>query len=172
MFRKMRRVKNEISVEAAKELLRNNKRGALAVNGDDGYPYAVPIDFYYDEEENRIYFHSAMDGHKVDAVRRHDRASFCVVDQDEVHGEAYTTYYRSVIAFGRIRIVEDEAERLAAARLLGERYNPGHEDALQRELAKGLARMLVLCLDIEHMTGKEAIELTRRRQPQSVEEQA
>ena len=72
----------------------------------------------------------------------------------------------------RLAAVQDEAERLAAARLLGERYNPGCEEALRRELAKGLARMLVLCLDVEHMTGKEAIELTRRRQPRSVEEQA
>ena len=169
-FRSMRRKRQQLSRDDCLRILAKATSGVFALLGDGDYPYAVPLSFAY--AEGRIYFHSAPDGHKVDAVRRHDRASFCVVDQDEVHGEAYTTYYRSVIAFGRIRIVEDEAERLAVARLLGERYNPGHEDALQRELAKGLARMLVLCLDIEHMTGKEAIELTRRRQPRSVEEQA
>ena len=109
--------------------------------------------------EGRLYFHSALSGHKVDAARACDKASFCVIQQDRVQPKDYTTHYRSVIAFGRIRIVEDEAERLAAARLLGNRYNPGDEEGLQRELEKGLARMLVLRFDIEHLTGKEAIEL-------------
>ena len=80
MFRKIRRVKNEISVEAAKELLRNNKRGALAVNGDNGYPYAIPIDFYYDEDENRIYFHSARRGHKIDSIKADDKVCFTTWD--------------------------------------------------------------------------------------------
>ena len=97
----------------------------------------------------------------MDAISNCDKASFCVIDQDEVHGEQYTTYFRSVIAFGRIRIIEDEKEKLAAARLLGNRYNPNQDEALQKELDRGLHRMLVLCLEIEHLTGKKAIELTK-----------
>ena len=78
-----------------------------------------------------------------------------------MHPEKYTTFYRSVIAFGRIHIVEDEQEKLASARMLGNRYNPDQEEALQKELEKGLSRMLVIRFDIEHLTGKESIELVR-----------
>ena len=73
MFRKLRRVKNEISAEEAKLLLKNNKRAAFSVHGDDGYPYTIPINFYYDEEENRIYFHSAKKGHKIDSIKADDK---------------------------------------------------------------------------------------------------
>jgi nitroimidazol reductase NimA-like FMN-containing flavoprotein (pyridoxamine 5'-phosphate oxidase superfamily) len=97
----------------------------------------------------------------VDAVSNCDKASFCVIDQDEVHGERYTTFFRSVIAFGRIHIIEDETEKLEAARLLGNRYNPNQDEALQKEIDKGLHRMLVLCMEIEHLTGKKALELTK-----------
>ena len=102
--------------------MQNATAGTLALLGDDGYPYAVPISYVY--ADGRLYFHSALTGHKVDAIRRCDNASFCVIEQDEVHPKQYTTYYRSVIAFGRIHIIEDEAEKLATARMLGNRYNP------------------------------------------------
>lgn len=105
-----------------------------------------------------------MSGHKVDAIRNCDKASFCVIDQDNVRPAEYTTYFRSVIAFGRIRIVEDETEKLAIARIIGNRYNSNQEDALQKELEHGLSRMLAIRFDIEHLTGKEAIELVRAHQ--------
>ena len=156
-FREMRRKCQQLSPEESIDILRGATSGTLALLGDGGYPYAVPLSYVW--AEGRLYFHSALSGHKVDAARACDKASFCVIQQDRVQPKDYTTHYRSVIAFGRIRIVEDEAERLAAARLLGNRYNPGDEEGLQRELEKGLARMLVLRFDIEHLSGKEAIEL-------------
>ena len=133
----------------------------LALLRDGGYPYAVPISYVYDD--GKLYFHSALAGHKVDAIRACDKASFCVIDQDNVKPAEYTTYFRSVIAFGRIHIVEDEEEKLAIARILGNKYNPHQEEALQKELEHGLSRMLAIHLDIEHLTGKEAIELVKRR---------
>ncbi len=160
-FRPMRRHRQQLPDNDCIGILERATAGTLALLGDDGYPYAVPISFVY--HEGCIYFHSAVAGHKVDAIRRYEKASFCVIDQDEVHGELYTTFFRSVIAFGRIRIIEDEEEKLAAVRLLGNRYNPGQDEALQKEMEKGLHRMLALCLKIEHLTGKEAIELTRRK---------
>ncbi len=160
-FRPMRRHRQQLPDNDCISILERATAGTLALLGDDGYPYAVPISFVY--HEGCIYFHSAVEGHKVDAIRRNEKASFCVIDQDEVHGELYTTFFRSVIAFGRIRIIEDEEEKLAAVRLLGNRYNPGQDEALQKEMEKGLHRMLALCLKIEHLTGKEAIELTRRK---------
>ena len=130
--------------------------------GDNDYPYAVPISYVY--ADGKLYFHSALNGHKVDAIRKYYKASFCVIEQDEVHPEKYTTFFRSVIAFGRIHIIEDETEKLETARMLGNRYNPNQEEALQKELENGLSRMLMIRFDIEHLTGKEAKELMKQRE--------
>ena len=161
-FREMRRKRQQLSEEESISILKKATAGTLALLGDDDYPYAVPISYVY--ADGRLYFHSALSGHKVDAVRKCDKASFCVIEQDEVHPEKYTTFFRSVIAFGRIHIIKDEAEKLATARMLGNRYNPAQEEALQKELENGLSRMLMIRLDIEHLTGKEAIELMKQRE--------
>lgn len=160
----MRRKRQQLSDEESYAILQKATSGTLALLGDGDYPYAVPISYVF--SEGKLYFHSALSGHKVDAIRSCDRASFCVVAQDDVKPELYTTFFRSVIAFGRIHIVNDEAEKLAAARLLGNRYNPHQDEALQKELENGLARMLVIRLDIEHLTGKESIELVGQRNGQ------
>lgn len=163
-FREMRRKRQQLSDEESYAILQKATSGTLALLGDGDYPYAVPISYVY--SEGKLYFHSALSGHKVDAIRGCDRASFCVVAQDDVKPALYTTFFRSVIAFGRIHIVDDEAEKLAAARLLGNRYNPHQDEALQKELENGLARMLVIRLDIEYLTGKESIELVGQRNGQ------
>ena len=163
-FREMRRKRQQLSDEDSYAILQKATSGTLALLGDGGYPYAVPISYVF--SEGKLYFHSALSGHKVEAIRSCDRASFCVVAQDDVKPAMYTTFFRSVIAFGRIHIVDDEAEKLAAARLLGNRYNPHQDEALQKELENGLARMLVIRLDIEHLTGKESIELVGQRNGQ------
>lgn len=165
-FRKMRRIRQQLSEAESIGILQQATSGTLALLGDDGYPYALPISYVY--AAGKLYFHSALSGHKVDAIRSYDKASFCVIAQDDVVPEKYTTEYRSVIAFGHIHIVEDEAEKLATARLLGDRYNPNQEEALQRELESGFARMLMLRFDIEHLTGKEGVELTKRRKKQTL----
>lgn len=156
-FRPMRRKRQELAQEESITILQKATSGTLALLGDNGYPYAVPISYVY--YEGKLYFHSAVEGHKVDAIRQCDKASFCVIEQDEVHPEKYTTFFRSVIAFGKIHIIEDEAEKLQMARMLGNRYNPNQDEALQKELENGLARMLMIRFDIEHLTGKEAKEL-------------
>jgi hypothetical protein len=161
-FREMRRKRQQLSEEKSIGILQKATAGTLALLGDGGYPYAVPISYVY--ADGKLYFHSALSGHKIDAIRNCDKASFCVIDQDEVHPEKYTTYFRSVIAFGRIHIIEDEQEKLETARLLGDRYNPNQEEALQKELEKGLSRMLMIRFDIEHLTGKAAIELIKEQQ--------
>ncbi|MBQ3876787.1 MAG: NimIJ family nitroimidazole resistance protein [Prevotella sp.] len=159
-FRPMRRKCQQLSNEESIGLLQKATAGTLALLGDGGYPYAVPLSYVY--ADGHLYFHSALSGHKVDAIRNCAKASFCVIAQDQVKPQEYTTYFRSVIAFGNIHIVEDPEEKLAIARLLGNRYNPHQDEALQRELDHGLSRMLALRFDIEHLTGKAAIELMRR----------
>ena len=159
-FREMRRKRQQLSEEESIGILQKATAGTLALLGDNGYPYAVPISYVY--ADGKLYFHSALSGHKIDAIRNCDKASFCFIDKDDVHPEKYTTYFRSVIAFGRIHIIEDEQEKLETARLLGDRYNPNQEEALQKELEKGLSRMVMIRFDIEHLTGKEAIELVNQ----------
>ena len=174
-FREMRRKRQQLSEEESIGILQKATSGTLALLGDGGYPYAVPISYVY--HEGKLYFHSAMAGHKIDAIRKCDKASFCVIEKDDVQPEKYTTFFRSVIAFGRIHIIEDEGgthdvdnivggyhEKLEVARMLGNRYNPNQDEALQKEIESGLSRMLAIRFDIEHLTGKEAIELVRGRQ--------
>ena len=162
----MRRQRQQLSDEESIGILQKATSGTLALLGDGGYPYAVPISYVYDD--GKLYFHSALSGHKVDAIRACDKASFCVIDQDNVKPAEYTTYFRSVIAFGRIHIVEDEEEKRSIARTLGNRYNPNQEESLRKELEHGLSRMLAIRLDIEHLTGKEAIELVKAHSHQPV----
>ncbi len=162
MFREMRRKNQQMSEERCAAVLERGTSGVLAVSGDDGYPYAVPLSYVY--HDGKIIFHCAMAGHKLDAIRRCDKVSFCVIDQDEVVPEKYTTFFRSVIAFGRIKILEDEAAKRAAVDVLAQRYCPGHEEARMAEINGAMPRLCVLEMSIEHMTGKEAIEIVRRKQ--------
>ena len=160
-FRDMRRKRQQLSESESIGILQKATSGTLALLGDNGYPYAVPISYVY--HEGKMYFHSALSGHKVDAIRQCDKASFCVIEQDDVQPKKYTTFFRSVIAFGRIHVIEDEAEKLSTARMLGNRYNPNDDESLQKEIESGFSRMLMIRFDIEHLTGKEAIELVRQR---------
>ena len=171
MFREMRRYRQQLAPERCDEILERGTSGVLALSGDGGYPYAVPVSYVYDRRAGKIYFHSAKVGHKVDSLRRCDKASFCVVDRDQVVPEAYTTWFRSVIAFGRMRILEEDGEKLAAIQKLARKYHPtdsdeGRQAAIDREWAP----LCMLELTIEHLTGKEAKELAQRRQSEHEEE--
>ena len=159
----MRRNRQQLSREECERILERCTSGVLALSGDGDYPYAVPLSYVY--ADGAIIFHSAVEGHKVDAVKRDGRCSFCVIDKDEIKPAEFTTHFRSVIAFGRIRILEDAGEKMQALRLLGHRYSPGDEPGLQHEIDKSLDHVLLLRLDIEHLSGKEAIELVRARTP-------
>ena len=122
MFREMRRRRQQLSPEECKRILAEGTSGVLAVRGDEGYPYAVPLSYVY--EEGRLFFHGAAAGHGRDAVLRDPKASFCVIGGDRVVPEEYTTYFRSVIVFGKIRILEEEAEKRSAIEKLAEKYSP------------------------------------------------
>ena len=130
MFRQMRRKCQQLAEEESTAILQKATAGTLALLGDNDYPYAVPISYVY--HEGKLYFHSALAGHKVDAIRKCDKASFCVIEQDDVQPKKYTTFFRSVIAFGRIHIIDDETEKLKTARMLGNRYNPNDDESLKK----------------------------------------
>ena len=163
MFRKMRRFKQQLTDEQAREVLTRGKTGILAVMGDEGYPYTVPINYVY--ADGKIYMHSAQSGHKIDAIRAYDKASFCVIDADDVVPADYSTNFRSVVAFGRARIIEDEEAKMASLRLLGDKYNPNQPEALDSEVAHGFKRLHMIEFEIEHMTGKQSKELAHVKGP-------
>ena len=125
----------------------------LSLLGDGGYPYGVPLSYVY--HNGRLYFHCAKAGHKLDAIRRERKCSFCVIAQDLVAPEKYTTLFRSVIAFGQVRVLEDAGEKRAALEALGERFNPGEPESLEKEISSTWNSVCVLEMEIEHLTGKE-----------------
>ena len=122
MFREMRRKKQALSNEENLAILMRGTSGVMAVSGDDDYPYAVPLSYVY--HDSKIYFHCAASGHKLDAMRRNPKVSFCVIDRDEVIPQEYTTYFRSVIVFGTVRILEKEQDKKPALELLATKYSP------------------------------------------------
>ena len=162
MFREMRRKNQILSQAEYLAVLDRGTSGVLAVQGDGGWPYAVPLSYVY--EDGRLWFHCARTGHKLDAIRREPRVSFCVVDQDQVVPQEYTTYFRSVILFGRARVLEDPAEVRAALEKLARRYWPGDTpEHLAAVAEKELPAVTMVEVAVEHLSGKEAKELVRRR---------
>ncbi len=158
MFREMRRNRQMLTQEECIRILETDSSGVLAVLGDEDYPYTVPLSYVYDSQ--RLYFHCALSGHKLDAVQKHDKASFCVIHQDLIVPEEYTTHYQSVIAFGRVKILQDESEKWDAAVRLARRYAPDDSD-LNREnvIKKSWNALCMLEMTIEHLSGKRAKEL-------------
>lgn len=165
MFREMRRHAQRLPDDETAAILQSASSGVLAVTGDDGYPYAVPLSYVYDGR--KIYFHCALDGHKTDAIRRDPRVSFCVIAQDSVLPEKFTTEFASVIAFGKAEFVTDDSEKLRALRMLAEKYSPGIHGA-EDEIRGSWDRVCVVGITVEHLTGKEGVELTRKRKNSNV----
>lgn len=161
MFGEMRRKKQALSLECCERILKKGTSGVLALEGEEGYPYAVPLSYFY--EEQKIFFHCARNGYKIEAIKRNEKASFCVIDQDQVVPEEYTTYFRSVIVFGRIRILERENEKRRAIEKLSLKYSPRESEERRRQtIDREFPPLCMLELSIEHISGKEAIELTEK----------
>lgn len=155
MFRPMRRFKQQLPTEECEKILRDSPRGVLSVIGDEGYPYGVPMDFVY--EDGSLFFHTALSGHKLDSIRACDKASFCVLDKGQKPDDDWAYYFNSVIVFGRIRVVEDETEKLLRLRQLGMKYYPTAGE-VDEEIKRDAARCHILAFTVEHMTGKRVHE--------------
>ena len=152
MFRDMRRFKQQLSEEEIDSILNKHTSGVLAVIGDEGYPYTIPISYTFDNQQ--LLFHSANEGHKIDAIRNNDKVSFCVIDQDDVIQETFTTHYRSVIVFGRASIITESHQRQNALESLVRKYSPDFVDKGQQEILQGWDHVTIIILEIEHKTGK------------------
>ena len=154
MFRPMRRIKQQVSDDECKKVLKDEKRAAFSVIDENGYPYTVPVNFFYDEEENKIYIHCAKEGHKVDILRRCDKVCFTVWNQGfkkEGHWEWNAT---SVVVCGKAEFVEDKDLLEKQLRKLAAKYYPT-KDEIEKEMSSPSAkRVEMICIKPDHMTGK------------------
>ena len=156
-FRPVARIKQTLSAEDCIRILKQQKRGVLSVLGDGDYPYALPINHWYDPEDGKLYFHSGMTGHKIEAMRRWDKASFCVLEQAETAEDGWSLYHHSVIVFGRLEIIEDHQQALEISRKLSYQFTDDR-DYIEWEVAHSGHRVLCFSLTPEHITGKRVHE--------------
>ena len=157
MFRPMRRIKQELPLDEAKKLLLKNKRGVISFNGDNDYPYSLPINYLYDAEENKLYFHGAKSGYKFDCIKNNNKTSFVTYGDEELSDNCWSFYLKSVVIFGKIEIIEDK--ELAAKKLseLASRYYPSLQE-VHATMERSFDNVLVYCLNVEHMTCKKVHE--------------
>ena len=163
MFREMRRKAQQLTEAECVDILNHATSGILGVFGDDGYPYTVPVSHVFCD--GKIVFHCAKEGHKIDAIRRNEKVSFCVVAQDKVMPKERTTAYISVIAFGRARIIDDEAGMRRIAGLIGEKFSTDYPEECRKETDEVIAAGRMYCVEItvDHMTGKCGKEVMRKK---------
>lgn len=153
MFREMLRKKQQISDAECIEILKQEKRGVLSVLGDGDYPYGIPLNHFYHEADGRLYFHCGKTGHKLDAMRRHHKVSYCVYDEGYRREGEWALNIRSVVIFGHVEFIEDEAQIREIARQLSLKFTQDTE-YIEREIRNSLAGTAMFVLVPEHMTGK------------------
>ena len=154
MFRTMRRQKQQVSDEECRRILKEEKRAAFSVIGDGGYPYTIPINFYYEEAEHKIYFHGAKEGHKFDAMQRCDRVCLTTWDQGFLKEGHWEWNVTSVVVFGKVRLVTDPLVAEDRLRKLAEKYYPTAEEVEAGMTGPSAQRVQMFAIEIEHMTGK------------------
>lgn len=157
MFRPIRRKEREIDLTATRQLLHSSRRGVLAVHGDDGYPYAVPVNYVYDEARDCIYFHGAKAGHKVDAITACDKVCFTVYGNERVKETPWAPYLQSAVVFGRCRLLSPGPEANAHLQQLAIKYYPNAQ-LVTEEMEKHGKTVQMFEIQIEHITGKEIQE--------------
>lgn len=151
MFRKMRRLNQELSKEECIDILINEPRGVLALLGDDDYPYALPMSHVY--VDGKIYFHGAQKGHKKDSIEKYSKCSYCVMDSGVKEPDDWWYTFKSVIVFGKITTLTDKNEKIEKLTYLGDKFFPSHDDVVD-EINRLLDKTEVFEITIEHISGK------------------
>ena len=157
MFREFRRKNKEISIEEIKKLLINERRGVLSVQGDDGYPYAVPINYLYSEMDNKIYFHGSKVGHKTESILKNDKVCFTVYGNETIKDELWAPYLQSVVLFGRCKQITNKEAIISFLFSFASKYYPNKE-LIDEEIDKSINAVSMFEITIEHMTGKQIQE--------------
>lgn len=151
----MRRHRQQLPQQECEAILERAYRGFLSLNGDDGYPYTVPMNFLF--RDGHIYLHSAVEGHKMDAIARSPKACFTVIDKPVQEANDWWFHVRSVVCFGRISIVEEQSERVERLKEFGAKYFPDGYD-IERELRENAPHTALLDFEIDHLSGKQVKE--------------
>lgn len=157
MFREIRKKKNILNIEEAKNLLKKERRGVLSLNGDDGYPYGIPINYLYVEEENIIIFHGSKQGHKVDSLTKSNKACFTVYGNVVFKEEKWAPYVQSVICFGRCKLITDQNDIIRLAKIFASKYYP-NDELIDKEIEKSIKALQMYVIEIEHLSGKQIQE--------------
>ena len=157
MFREIRKKKNELSIPAAEALLQSCRRGVLAVNGDNGYPYAIPVNYFYDRDSQKIWFHGSPTGHKADALQACGKVCFTVYGNETVKAEAWAPFVQSVVVFGLCRPVTDHPRAMELLRKLAMKYY-SCEALVEEEIARAGKAVRLFEIEVEHLSGKEVQE--------------
>ncbi len=152
MFRTMRRNERELTKIEAEEILKKASFGTLAVNGDEGYPYAIPISYVY--IDNKVYFHGANAGYKYEALKSNNKVSFTAVTKDNVESAAFTTKYESVVLFGKVNILESGEEFIEAGMKIARKYSPEHLEGAMKYIKSATGGFAIYEIEIDHITGK------------------
>lgn len=158
MFRELTRKNKQLATEECLEVLREETRGVLSVLGDGDYPYGMPMNHWYDDGDGKIYFHCGNgEGHRIDALRKHDKVSFCTYDKGYREGDDWALHVRSVIVFGRIEIIDDIERVIDVTARLSHKFT--QDDVyIEKTIEKYAHRTLLLCLTPEHICGKLVTE--------------
>lgn len=153
MFRELLRKSKALSPEECIHILKTEKRGVLSVNGEGGYPYGMPMNHWYNEENGKLYFHCGNVGHRLDALRKDSKVSFCAYDEGYRDPGDWALHFKSVIVFGKIKIVDDMDQIVDITTKLSHKFT--QDDAyIQAEIENHAHRTLLLELTPEHICGK------------------
>lgn len=152
MARKMYKEKRQLSAEETQALFAQGHHGILSVNGDDGYPYAVPVNYVF--IDGKIYIHSAKYGYKIEALKQNDKVCFTSILNAQIIPDKFTAAFESVVAFGRASFIDDGDEKLLALRTFIERFSPGHQENGERFIHAAYEKTQIIRIDVEQMTGK------------------
>lgn len=152
-FRAMRRFKQQLSKDECVEILKNAPRGVIAMNGENGYPYAVTINQYFDETDGKIYFHGALQGLKVDLLEKDNKVCFTTTDKGRIEEGDWANTFKSVVCLGRVEEVNDKEKIYNQLRRLAEGFYPSPE-SIEKEIESAGSRVKMYVMSIDHMTGK------------------
>jgi len=154
-FYKIRRQDRILDDKRVLELLRDAEYGFLSLGESrNGYTYGIPINFVYCLTKNALYFHCALDGHKLDNLKRNNRIAFCVVGRTELLSEKFSTLYESVMVFGQVEIAQTDEEKRFALRNLIAKYSPHHLEAGEKYIESAINKTLTFKINIDYVTGK------------------
>ena len=162
MFRDLRRFKQAVPKEECIKILEDGDSGILGVIGDDGYPYTVPLNYIY--ADGKIYFHTAKSGHKNDAITNNEKVSFCVVERSVIKPDEFTSDFKSVVVFGKAKIISEPDEMRKAMDIITRKYSPKADDeTVSKKIDVRFNALAIIEMTIEHISGKESMSLTKMR---------